>query len=634
VITPAAGSALTRSRPPVWAAAGLLVLVLVDLAQGAPRAAYRGSSPSLSGELEQWHAITLTFDGPMGDEGGGENPFLDYRLTVSFSNGLESVEVPGYFAADGRAGETGATRGRAWRAHFVPDTPGVWRYTAFFHKGAEIAVSPDPAAGEPTAFDGVTGSFSIAPTHETGRDSRGKGMLRYVGERYLRFAGTGEAFLKGGADSPENLLAFADFDATPERHHYAPHVADWRPGDPTWRGGRGKGLIGALNYLASRGMNSVYFLTMNVGGDGKDVWPWTGPDERRRFDVSKLDQWEVVFAHMDRIGLLLHVVQQETENDHLLDGGELGVDRKLYYRELVARFGHHLALVWNLGEENTNTQAQRVAFATYLRALDPYDHPIVVHTLYTRKERSRTLTPLLGLGVLEGPSLQMGDVRETHDETLHWVESSRAARRPWFVCLDEIGPADRGVLPDADDPTHDDPRRYGLWGNLMAGGSGAEWYLGSTEFLSSDGVRARRWWDLETEDWRAHEAMWDQTRYALEFFQRYIPFPDMEPSDLLAQRPDAECLAREGEVYVVYLPTGGGTALDLGAHGGSFDVRWYDPRNGGELQAGSLESVSGPGIQDLGKPPSEPGRDWVVLVRSRKERRAQGEKQAVPPGTS
>ena len=53
------------------------------------------------------------------------------------------------------------------------------------------------------------------------------------------------------------------------------------PGDTDWRGGAGRNIIGALNYLASRGMNSVYFLTMNVTGDGADVWPWTSSGRRR-----------------------------------------------------------------------------------------------------------------------------------------------------------------------------------------------------------------------------------------------------------------------------------------------------------------------------------------------------------------
>ena len=93
-------------------------------------------------------------------------------------------------------------------------------------------------------------------------DFRARGRLEYVGERYPRFAGDGTYFLKGGTDSPENLLGYADFDGTRDHdaesgrreaflHRYEPHVKDWREGDPSWQGGKGKGLIGALNYLAS-----------------------------------------------------------------------------------------------------------------------------------------------------------------------------------------------------------------------------------------------------------------------------------------------------------------------------------------------------------------------------------------------
>ncbi|MHC4178460.1 MAG: DUF5060 domain-containing protein, partial [Planctomycetota bacterium] len=296
----------------------------------------------VSGELRQWHRVTVTFAGPETGETAQPNPFRNYRLSVEFSKGGKRYLVPGYYAADGNAAESGAEKGSRWRAHFAPDEPGRWTYRASFRTGRDVAVSAGPSDGKPAAFDGASGVFTVGPSDKTGRDHRAKGMLRYVGGHYLRFAASGEHFLKGGADSPENFLAYADFDGTSsggkavrERregeaasnrlHTYGPHRRDWRPGDPTWRDGKGKTIIGALNYLASKGMNSVYFLTMNVGGDGKDVWPWTSKDVRDRFDCSKLDQWEIVFSHMDRRGIMLHVITQETENDQLLDGGELGL---------------------------------------------------------------------------------------------------------------------------------------------------------------------------------------------------------------------------------------------------------------------------------------------------------------------
>ena len=93
-------------------------------------------------------------------------------------------------------------------------------------------------------------------------------------------------------------------------------------------------------------------LTMNILGDGKDVWPYTSHNERYRFDCSKLDQWEIVFDHMDSLGMMQHFVLQETENECLLDMGYTDVQRRVYLSELIARFGHHPAVTWNMGEEN------------------------------------------------------------------------------------------------------------------------------------------------------------------------------------------------------------------------------------------------------------------------------------------
>ncbi len=580
---------------------------------------------AISGELKKWHAVTLTFDGPAASETGTPNPFLDYRLEVVFSNGSVSHRVPGYFAADGQAAESRADRGDKWRVHFVPEAEGTWTYRASFRKGPNIAINPAVQAGEATGFDGAEGSFTIKPSDKQAPDFRGKGILRYVGKRYLQFPETGEYFLKGGADSPENFLAYFEFDRPdadvgsgvgPARpgeaskaalesglHHYAPHARDWREGDPTWQNGKGKNIIGALNYLAGKGMNSVYFLTMNVEGDGKDVWPWTTDQERYRFDCSKLDQWDIVFSHMDKLGLMLHVVTQETENDQLLDGGDLGPQRKLYYRELIARFAHHLALVWNLGEENTNTDAQRKEFADFFHSNDPYQHPVVVHTYPDKYDE--VYTPLLGFGDFEGPSLQMGDMTKTHSETLKWVSRSAETTHPWYVCLDEIGPADTGVKPDADDLQHDEVRQQALWGNLMAGGSGAEWYFGY-KFPDND---------LVCENWRSRDHMWDETRYALEFFHQYLPFAEMKPADdLVTSVPNAYCLAKAGDTYAVYLATAADARITLPE--GKYQVNWYNPRQGGPLEEGEIKSIEGPGATRLGQPPAAPGKDWVALLKA------------------
>jgi hypothetical protein len=330
---------------------------------------------------------------------------------------------------------------------------------------------------------------------------------------------------------------------------------------------------------------------------------WTGPEEREKFDVSKLEQWEIVFRHMSKLGLMLHVITHETENDEVLGGGPgLNHERKLYLRELVARFAHHPAVMWNLGEENDMPDADRKEIAAYIRALDPYDHPITVHT-----HNKRALTAydgILGDPSFEATSIQ-GLMEDANNETVELRRRSAEAGRPWAIFHDEQTPANTGVMPDADDPEHDGPRKGELWGNLMGGGSGVEWYFGYKYAHM----------DLNAEDWRSRQTMWDQTRHALEFFQTHLPFAEMAPDNALASAKGAFVLAKPGEIYAVYLPNGGTTQLELGE--GDYTIGWYDPRNGGAFQVGSVETASGPGKKSLGAPPAEAGQDWAILVKKR-----------------
>lgn len=600
--------------------------ILFFLLWAATTFAVYGQAPQITGELKKWHKVTLTFDGPETSEKDPYNPFMNYRLNVLFTHEGSGKEylVPGYFAADGNAGETSATSGNKWRVHFAPDEIGAWTYHVDFRKGRWSAVSPKKDTGESAGFmDGYTGNFKIAPTDKTGKDFRAKGRLQYVGERYLKFAETGEYFLKQGADAPENFLAYADFDGTfhNDGHKdelvktWESHLQDWRSGDPVWKNGKGKAMIGALNYLAEKGLNAFSFLTNNIEGDDQNVFPYVDYDTWDRIDISKMDQWEIVFEHAQQLGLFLHFKTLEVENQGLLDNGGLGANSKLYYRELMARFGHHLALNWNLCEENgewvknpktpPQDTPERLAMARYFKQNDPYHHHLVIHN---GKKFDDLLGPESGI---TGPSVQTHrkDFASIHKEVLHWLKASEKAGYPWAVAVDEPGDAQHSLLPDEEDPDHDLARRNGLWGTLMAGGWGNEWYFGYAHEHS----------DLTCEDYRSRDLFWDQAHNALAFFKdNRIPFYEMENHDALVGNPENEntvyCLAKEGEVYLIYLNNADKVELDLTHTSNSFNVRWYNPKKGGQLLKGKIKKVTGGHIVDLGKTPSKKQKDWVVLL--------------------
>jgi len=592
----------------------------------------------VTGELKQWHKVTVELAGPFAAESDrSPNPFTDLRFDVTFTHesGTPRYVVPGYFAADGNAAQTGARSGTVWRAHLSPDQPGTWHYRVAFTHGRLAVLN---GGGAPLApFDGKSGAFTVAPTDKTGRDFRAQGRLRYNGGHYLHYAGSGAPFLKAGADAPETLLAYSDFDDTLALKRnvplktWSPHLQDWRAGDPTWHDGKGKGLIGALNYLAAKGVNAISFLTYNAAGDGDNVWPFVARDEKFHYDCSKLDQWGIVFDHATRLGLFLHFKLQENESDdnrigavrkpglvpESLDGGAMGPERKLYFRELIARFGHALGLNWNLGEENTQTPEEQRAMAQFLHDHDPYRHLIVIHSFPNQQDQ--VYEALLGQqSLLTGASAQ-NSWRTAHQQTLKWVRASAAAGRPWVVCNDEQNPASLGVPPDPGYQGYagkdksgkalgydlHDIRKNTLWGTFMAGGAGVEYYFGYQ--LPEN--------DLLLEDFRSRDRSWDYCRIALEFFAREkIPLAQMTNADELvgnnAHNNSVYCLAQAGELYLVYLPTGGTVTLDLAGATGDFTVAWFNPRAGGTVPSGN--AVRGGTRAVLTAPSTD---DWLAVVR-------------------
>jgi len=431
-----------------------------------------------------------------------------------------------------------------------------------------------------------------------------------VGQHYLKFK-DGPYWIKGGTDSPEDFLAYRGFDNTAGGrggHRYAHHVRDWKEGDPDWGEGKGKGIIGALNYLASVHVNSIYFLPMNIGGDGRNTWPYLGridpsgdgDNDNLHFDLGKLAQWEIVFAHAQRKGIFLHFVLNEAErpNKRELDNAQLGVERKLYYRELAARFGHHLAMQWNLCEEynlQLRLPPERIKqWAKYLRDVDPYDHPIAVHH---SSSPEKTWTPFLGDPLLTVASFQTKNSRTVED----WRRKSVAAGVPLVIGMDEFWP-DRARAGNAD--RH---RREYIWPIYLSGGN--------IEFILEE---VRR-----TEDFRRYEPHWIYMWHARKFVQEHLPFWEMQPMDeLLSGAPEyrgknltvrGQVFAKPGETYALYMPIANGpAALDLSADEGRFLMRWYNPRTG--RFAGEERVIDAGRRVELGPPPSEASEDWAVLL--------------------
>jgi PelA/Pel-15E family pectate lyase len=574
------------------------------------------------GQPVVWQPLTLDFHGPEAAEtDNAPNPFLDIRLQVVFRGpSNQRIVVPGFFDGDGKDGP----KGHAWRVRFSPDAPGKWEYSAEFRTGPGVAIQIEPDAGAPLVFPGLAGSFVAAPRDPDAPGFQKWGRLRYVGGHYLKFQ-DGPWWIRGGTDEPEDLLGYAGFVRTPPRHKFTAHIEDWRQGDPDWGDRQGRGIIGALNSLGDQHVNSIYFLTMNVGGDGKDVWPWAGqingrgsPDnDHLHFDTAKLRQWEIVFDHAERRGIFLHCVLNEAEaaNKQELDKGELGPERQLYYREMIARFGHHLALQWNLCEEynlNFNFGPERIrAFAEAIRALDSFDHPITVHSAGDPVEMLRFTYGDQRFGMT---SIQLNQ-RPIHDVAEAIWRETREAGRPLPVSLDEFT-LDRGQrashIPVDDAEGH---RREKIWPAYFSGGM--------VEFILDDLLR--------TDSFKTPErkALWRYLWYARRFMEEQLPFWEMEPADELSDGAGTipvrtgrggtvalppQVFIKRGEVYAVYLPIGSPSGtLDLTDLKGNAERSWYNPRTG--QFEGERSSIAGGQRSPLGTPPADPDQDWVVLVR-------------------
>ena len=571
-------------------------------------------SGEVSGSLIAWQPLEVVFRGPTASEtDDSPNPFLDYRLVLELDGPSgQRLFVSGFFDGDGAGGPSGDV----WKVRLALEEGGAWSYRAHFVAGSEVALSLLPGAGTPTAFHGASGTIAVAPRDAQALGFAKWGRLEYVGEPYLRFR-DGPYFLKGGVAGPENLLAYDGIDNTVDQpgggdttglsfglHRFGAHVADWRPGDPLFQsaqtGTDSKGIIGAINYLSDANVNALGCLLLNLEGDGREVAPFVGYGnntfDKTHYDLSKLAQWNSVFEHAQERGIVLQLFLGETAGSAagFLDGGSLGVERKLFYREMVARFGHLLALQWNLSESSNQASSALDEYADYLLALDAHDHPLAFQTTDLPQSGAfASYDEVLGSARYSAASLRSwpGDGGRHAQQ---WRASSEGSGHAWAVSVDEQLPSNAGLRGT----NASDFRKKLLWDVYFSGGQ-LDFSLGLHP-LPLGG-------DLRLEDFRTRDEMWRYAWNARSLIEGTLPFWEMEPADHLLSGESndfggGEVFAKTGEVYAIYLPSGEETGvLDLSAAPGSFSLGWYNPRTG--QAEGNLETVTGGAPVALGTPP-------------------------------
>lgn len=267
---------------------------------------------------------------------------------------------------------------------------------------------------------------------------------------------------------------------------------------------------------------------------------------------------------------------------------------------MVARFGYHLAISWNLGEESgwneTNgfaagsTTLQRKNWSDYIRALTYYRDNISVHNGPSWDDS--IYAPLLGHTNLTGAEIQWDQGTAVHAKVVEWWTKSHTNGHRWVISLDEPWAAVTASVTDF--------RTNDVWASYLGGAAGCEIFQNG---------------DNTIDDFRPYESFFTTLVRAQKFIRGMVPYSTMEPKDNLVTGTRAYCFAAVGQTYLIYYPRGGTSQLNLTGAPGSYSLLWFDPRNGGALQSGSVTNLTGGASVSLGNPPNSTTSDWVALAR-------------------
>jgi hypothetical protein len=271
---------------------------------------------------EQWGIFELALKGP-----ASGNPFVDVRISATFTNGQHTHRVEGFY--DG---------GGVYRVRFMPETPGAWRYET---------MSNIPA------LSGSTGTFTVTPPSPGNH----------------------------GPVVVHNTWHFAYADGTPYREIGTTSYSWWHQSDAMEQQ--------TLATLASAPFNKIRMclLPQNQPESNPERFPFAGTPPKQ-WDYSRFNPG--FFQHMEkRIGqlrdlgieadlILFHPYCKQWGFDNM---GRAADER--YLRYVIARFAAYRNVWWSLANEydllHSKTDADWDDYFKVVQGSDPYGHLRSIH---------------------------------------------------------------------------------------------------------------------------------------------------------------------------------------------------------------------------------------------------------------
>ncbi|WP_438482581.1 DUF5060 domain-containing protein [Oleiharenicola lentus] len=297
-----------------------LCLLLVFLSLGG--ALLRAAPTS----VEQWGLYEVALKGP-----ADGNPFVDVRLTATFTDGVRKVEVNGFYDGDG-----------VYRVRFMPETTGEWRYETKSNRWA---------------LTDKSGVFTVTPA--TGKN---RGPVRVRNTYHFAYA-DGSAFKPIGT----TIYSWTHRPAAMEEE--------------------------TLKTLATAPFNKVRMLVFPQAHGVKfmpvERWPYVGKAPRdwdyTRFNPDFFQHLEKRVGQLRDLGIECDLILFHPYDDDEEWGFEtMSTEADDHYlRYLVARLAAYRNIWWSIGNEydflRTKTVADWDRYFQVVQANDPYNHLRSIH---------------------------------------------------------------------------------------------------------------------------------------------------------------------------------------------------------------------------------------------------------------